>query len=78
MNALSEARFNSLPVWDGTAEGITLYKYPEDDIQYWDMRQADDGTVYYRNYATPREINIWCRGSELTKHLHHLFQIFSR
>lgn len=67
--------FFDLPRWDGTVKGYTLYKYPKEDIEYWDMRITPDGSIYYRNWETPRQVNIWCIGSQLRSHLHHLYQV---
>ena len=70
--------FFDLPRWDGTVKGYTLYKIPQEDCEYWDMRIAPDGTIYYRNWETPRKVNVWCPGYKLKAHLHHLYQLKAR
>ena len=70
---MTDTEFYALPAWDGG--GVK----DAHDIVYWDMRQDPaTRTVYYRTHETPRKVNVWCAGSQLAAHLHHLEQIRAR
>ena len=63
--------------WDGR-EASGRYQYPMDQVEEWDMLQADNGTIYYAAHDGSKEYKIWCPGADLTRHIHHLEQIKAR
>ena len=70
-------QFRAMPRWDGECDGYSL-PFPE-DTEAWDMRRDPrDGTVYYVTHEATPQVNVWCPGSQLHRHLHHLMQVHSR
>ena len=67
----------ALPVWDGKSIN-GRYQYDPERVEYWDMRQDTDGTVYYLDWGSPRSVNVWCGAARLDAHMHHLEQIKAR
>ena len=66
---------SNLVRWDGKCG---KFQYETDQIEYWDMKVDDGGTIWYRTYETPRQWSIWCPAEKLRSHLRHLEQVKAR
>lgn len=56
------------PLWDGRGPDGIQYEDAE-SIAYWDMRKAENGSIYYLTHEQPRRVSCFCSASRLLDHL---------
>lgn len=56
------------PLWDGRGPDGIQYEDAE-SIVYWDMRKAENGSIYYLTHESPRRVSCFCSAARLLDHL---------
>lgn len=56
------------PLWDGRGPDGIQYEDAE-SIAYWDMRKAENGSIYYLTHEQPRRVSCFCSAGRLLDHL---------
>lgn len=65
------------PLWDGRGPDGIQYEDAE-SIAYWDMRKAENGSIYYLTHEQPRRVSCFCSAARLLDHLRRNAAIMAR
>lgn len=64
--------------WDGGLAAYGKQVIDEEQIDFWNMKEAENGDIYYQPHDDSGRWMVWCPAENLRKHLRHLEALRAR